>query len=45
MGRPSKGGRLYSVRLTDAVAERLRALGDGNLTLGIERAAGGFLRA
>jgi hypothetical protein len=37
-GRPSKGGRAYSVKLTDAVVEHYRRLGDGNLTLGIERA-------
>lgn len=39
-GRKSKGGRAYSVKLTDAVADYYRKLGEGNLTRGIERAAG-----
>jgi hypothetical protein len=38
-GRKPKGGRSYTVRLTDEVAEQLRKLGDGNLTRGIETAA------
>lgn len=38
-GRKPKGGRSYTVRLTDEVAEQLRRLGEGNLTRGIERAA------
>lgn len=38
-GRKPKGGGKYTVKLTDAVADRLRELGGGNLTLGIERAA------
>jgi hypothetical protein len=38
-GRKPKGGRTYSVKLTDEVAEQLRKLGDGNLTRGIETAA------
>lgn len=38
--RPRKeGARLYSVRLTEAVAEYYRTIGNGNLTLGIERVA------
>jgi hypothetical protein len=39
-GRKPKGGRAYTVKLTDAVAEQLRRMGEGNLTRGIERAAG-----
>lgn len=40
MGRPPKlGASRYSIRITDAVAKYYRKLGDGNLTLGIERAA------
>lgn len=38
-GRKPKGGRAYSVKLTDAVADQLRKLGNGNLTRGIETAA------
>lgn len=38
-GRKPKGGRVYSVKLTDAVADYYRRIGGGNLTLGIERAA------
>jgi hypothetical protein len=38
-GRKPKGGRVYSVRLTDDIANRLRVVGQGSLTLGIERAA------
>lgn len=38
-GRKPKGGRSYTVRLTDEVAEQLRQLGGGNLTRGIETAA------
>lgn len=38
-GRKPKGGGKYTVKLTDDVAERLRKLGDGNLTRGIEIAA------
>lgn len=38
-GRKPKGGRTYSVKLTDDVANQLRKLGDGNLTRGIETAA------
>lgn len=39
-GRKPKGGRSYTVKLTDEVAAKLRKLGEDNLTLGIERAAG-----
>lgn len=38
-GRKPKGGRVYTVKLTDDVAAQLRKLGDGNLTRGIETAA------
>lgn len=38
-GRKPKGGRVYTVKLTDEVADSLRKLGDGNLTRGIETAA------
>ena len=38
-GRPAKGGSKYTVKLTDAVADSLRALGGGVLTRGIETAA------
>jgi hypothetical protein len=38
-GRKPKGGDKYTIKLTDAVANYYRKLGDGNLTLGIERAA------
>jgi len=38
-GRKPKGGRAYSIKLTDEVADYYRRLGDNNLTLGIERAA------
>jgi hypothetical protein len=38
-GRKPKGGRAYSVKLTDEVAAQLRKLGDGSLTRGIETAA------
>lgn len=38
-GRKPKGGRSYTVKLTDEVADQLRRLGDGNLTRGIEIAA------
>jgi len=42
-GRKPKGGRAYTVKLTDDVADQLRKLGADengkqNLTLGIERA-------
>jgi hypothetical protein len=42
-GRKPKGGRVYTVKLTDDVADQLRKLGSDengkpNLTLGIERA-------
>lgn len=40
MGRPPKAGaKRYSIRITDEVANHYRDLGDGNLTLGIERGA------
>jgi len=40
MGRPPKAGaKRYSIRITDPVANHYRRLGDGNLTLGIERGA------
>lgn len=38
-GRKPKGGRAYSVKLTDEVADDLRKFGGDNLTRGIERAA------
>lgn len=38
-GRKPKGGRSYTVRLSDETAERLRKIGEGQLTRGIERAA------
>lgn len=38
-GRKPKGGSKFTVKLTDAVADYYRKLGDGNLTLGIERGA------
>jgi hypothetical protein len=37
-GRKPKQARLYSFKLADAVAEYYRKLGEGNMTLGIERA-------
>jgi hypothetical protein len=45
LGRPSKGGRQYNIKLTDEVAEFYRRIGEGNLTLGIERAAEGGRQA
>ena len=40
-GRPAKGGRSYSIKLTDEVADQLRQFGGEKLelTLGIERLA------
>lgn len=35
-GRKPKGGRAYTVKLTDEVADGLRKLGNDNLTRGIE---------
>jgi hypothetical protein len=38
-GRKPKGGRVYTVKLADEVADHYRKIGDGNLTRGIETAA------
>lgn len=40
MGRPPKAGaKRYSIRITPEVRDYYRKIGEGNLTLGIERVA------